>query len=168
MSVSPEKSGQTSGARQSPIRFPYQYAFGRTAVRPYKKCMILNWITDQEDRLPALHALPVQHIFCSSRSLGVWRIVYNEPANVSHRRRNGWGRTWTDVRSSSVLYSVHLSVLFWANSRSPLQEVHDSELDHWSRGSTTGSSRSSCAAYLLLLSLGVRKIVSVNLQMSPA
>ena len=31
------RRGQTSGARQSPIRFPYQYSFGRTAVRPYRK-----------------------------------------------------------------------------------------------------------------------------------
>ena len=30
--------------------------------------MILNWTTDQEDRLLALHVLPVQRIFCSSRS----------------------------------------------------------------------------------------------------
>ena len=38
------------------------------AQKNNNKCMILNWITDQEDRLPALHVLPVQHIFCSSRS----------------------------------------------------------------------------------------------------
>jgi hypothetical protein len=31
---------------------------GRTAVRPYKKNMILNGITDQEDWLPALPNLP--------------------------------------------------------------------------------------------------------------
>ncbi len=38
------------------------------AQKNNNKCMILNRIIDQEDRLPALHVLPVQHIFCSSRS----------------------------------------------------------------------------------------------------
>ncbi len=39
---------------------------------------------------------------------------------------------------------VPLSLLFWANSRSPLQkEMHDSESDHRSTGSSTGSSLSS-------------------------
>ncbi|RLL91721.1 hypothetical protein BG32_10665 [Mesotoga sp. HF07.pep.5.2.highcov] len=38
------------------------------AQKNNNKCMILNGIIDQEDRLPALHVLPVQHIFCSSRS----------------------------------------------------------------------------------------------------
>jgi len=34
------------------------FLFGRTAVRPYKKNMILNMITDQEDRYAALRFVP--------------------------------------------------------------------------------------------------------------
>ena len=59
--------------------------------------MILNRITDQEYRLPALHFLPgaeapaslpavVPYLFLLL--LEVQRIVYGESANVSRRRRD--------------------------------------------------------------------------------
>ena len=58
--------------------------------------MILNWITDQEDRLLALHVLPVQRIFCSSRS------EFGESFTVNLQMSPAGGETDGDRRQEPV------------------------------------------------------------------
>jgi hypothetical protein len=75
------------------------------AQKSNNKCMILNWITDQEDRLPALIVLPVQHIFCSSRS------EFGESFTVNLQMSPAEGETQTDGDRRQELVSPLFEML---------------------------------------------------------
>jgi hypothetical protein len=75
------------------------------AQKSNNKCMILNWITDQEDRLPALIVLPVQHIFCSSRS------EFGESFTVNLQMSPAEGETQTDGDRRQELVSPQFEML---------------------------------------------------------
>jgi len=84
--------------------------FGRTAVRPYKRNMILNGITDQEDWLPALPHLPGAEAPASLLVL-IFPTPYPVPATTFYQphfcywsRRTGKRQRSTFAISPAVCY----------------------------------------------------------------
>ena len=83
--------------------------------------MILNWITDQEDRLLALHVLPVQRIFCSSRS------EFGESFTVNLQMSPAGGETDGDRRQEPVspLFGSLISTLLGEQPFAPTRELNN-------------------------------------------